>query len=548
MKEAKTIKYSIYGEWQKIYDEISEELSNRKFTKTELFHHCIKTCHRIFKIRHGENLSDDFWAGIAKLYEEKLEDCNSVNMPLGKYDFPTSCEQFPSGKFSISDLAKVIFKDAPIQNIDNTRNAMWQMQEKYLKKFFGLNEIRKQNNSAKSYETLRLLKILYDCKEECNVDLGCLLHMSLMKQNSDMPTTYNKASDFIKERIMVRADDSNYQLDFQRIIELEKYNYSLRNFINTFSEGIISYILNVIGVSCCRVTRRICGIIYTTMIDMLKELPVVRASIVSDAKAIQCYAYEHFLMTDINHQDYADFYAKIFQVEASENFYTQLEKFLECNRICKVKITGIKEFVNQYKKELVAIIYPDITSAKERRKYLLRIARHKESYEVLGRIYNLGAYGNISEDIEGFEAVEIMYLYEFLFDRNIDIPLYSGYTKQERRRDLKINQLVKKMQNKETENETDVPLSEEEYFLACHWLNEQMYTLTNYRTVKLQELREETKDALLEYWLATVPLITTQRNDKINPVKYLVEIFLCQVIKMMYKNDERLDDNVTDKK
>ena len=104
------------------------------------------------------------------------------------------------------------------------------------------------------------------------------------------------------------------------------------------------------------------------------------------------------------------------------------------------------------------------------------------------------------------------------------------------------------MQNKETENETDVPLSEEEYFLACHWLNEQMYTLTNYRTVKLQELREETKDALLEYWLATVPLITTQRNDKINPVKYLAEIFLCQVIKMMYKNDERLDDNVTDKK
>ena len=61
---------------------------------------------------------------------------------------------------------------------------------------------------------------------------------------------------------------------------------------------------------------------------------------------------------------YADFYAKIFQVEVSDNFYTQLEKFFECNRICKIKITGIKEFVNQYKKELVAIIYPEITSAK----------------------------------------------------------------------------------------------------------------------------------------------------------------------------------------
>lgn len=281
---------------------------------------------------------------------------------------------------------------------------------------------------------------------------------------------------------------------------------------------------------------------------MFKELPVVRASVVNDAKAIQCYAYEHFLMTDINTSDYADFYAKIFQVEASENFYTQLEKFLECNRISKVKITGMKEFVNQYQKELVAIIYPEIISAKERRRYLLRISRHKESYEVLGRIYNLGMNRNISEDIEGFEAVEIIYLYEFLSDRNIDIPLYSGYTKQKRRRDLKIKQLIKKMHDKETENETDVPLSEEEYFLACYWLNEQMYTLTNYRTVKLQELREKMKAALLEYWLSTVPLITTQRNDKINPAKYIAEILLYQVIKMMYKNDEKIDENVTNKK
>lgn len=543
---------NMYEEWKELYADISAEIELGTFTQAELFHHCLKTCNRIFKIfehRCGQkpkNIPDDFIEDIAILYEEKRNVCALGNMPTGKYDYPTSCENFQEEKFSISDLARVIFKDIAIQKMDYTRNILWQLQKKYLTPFFGVKEIRKATNSAEAYETLRLLKILNDCKEECDVDLGCLLHLSLVQLNNNLPSTYTNALNFIKERILVRHSDSNYSLDFKVFMELENYNNFLRGFLNYFSDEIITCILKKIKNPTCKLTRRLCEIMYTTVISIFKELPIEKDYFINDPKALQVYAYEHFLMLDVHNPDYAEFYSKIFQVEAPECFYTKLEQFLNKNQISTIRIADIEDFVEQYKKELLAIIYPEIISDKERRKYLTRISRHKERYEILGRLYNCGMNKPISKNLQGFEMVALIYLYEFLADKNVEIPLYSGYTKNDRRRSLKINQLMKKIQIKDTGKETSGALTKKEYFLACYWLTEQMYTLTNYRTIEIQKLREEMKVAILKYLLASVPLITT-RKTAINPAELIANIALCQVFKQIYQKNERCDTKIIEK-
>ena len=90
--------------------------------------------------------------------------------------------------------------------------------------------------------------------------------------------------------------------------------------------------------------------------------------------------------------------------------------------------------------------------------------------------------------------------------------MHSGYNsiceEDKKRRDLKIKALVKQLRARLDSKKIDSPLSDEEYFLACSYLTEQMYILTNHRTIKIQILREKMKSALLRYWKETIPLLT----------------------------------------
>ena len=64
-------------------------------------------------------------------------------------------------------------------------------------------------------------------------------------------------------------------------------------------------------------------------------------------EAIQCYAYEHFLMTDIIDEEYSDFYVDRFVVEAEENFYSKAEAFLIYNKIDSIALQEIAELVGK---------------------------------------------------------------------------------------------------------------------------------------------------------------------------------------------------------
>lgn len=58
--------------------------------------------------------------------------------------------------------------------------------------------------------------------------------------------------------------------------------------------------------------------------------------------------------------------------------------------------------------------------------------------------------------------------------------------------------------------EKDSSLSDEQYFLACYWITEQMHTLINVRTIKIQKLREQMKIKILHYCLNRYPLLTAE--------------------------------------
>lgn len=516
--------------YQDIYDDVSAALEHKSFTQVELFRHCLKTCDRIFNVsefRYGKKPTDipsDFLEDIAFLYTIKRDQCSSEGMPTGKYDYPTSGKNFmeSASDFSIGDLEDTLIKNQNDANVEYfffkspMKDKVHKIYSKYLPLFFGMKysnptEITSggnvlANNFEKNYELLRLVKILYDCKEECGVSLSYLLRMSSTKQMRQISSSYSKAVEFIKERLLVRSSDSGFRIHFQTVMELEEYNNSVRSFINSFSEGIVEHVLKHIEQPSCKMIRFVCENIYLKVIENLEKIPPSIPKKIERADAIQCYAYEHFLMTDIYRANYLEFYSQIFKVEASEDFYSKLRQFLNSNEISQTKT--VEQLVDNHKDKLLEILYPKISNGTECKKFSTRIERHKEDYGILVRVYNLVMNRKESVCLNNFEMVVIIYLYEILSDKAIDIPLSSGYMADKKSRDLKIKALVKQIKAKMNDEEISNSLSEEEFFLACLWLGEQMYTLVNCRTIEIQILREKMKSKLLEYWLSSVPLLT----------------------------------------
>lgn len=519
--------------YQDVYDDLSKKLALKEFNKLDLFRYCIETCHKVFEIsefRYGKatrNIPPYLLEYIATLYSEKFYQCSvDKNPEKERYAYSTSCLNFPDNKFSIADLSAMIMGEntKPVDR-DSKRIELWKLNRNYLRKFFGIEYDGKSDSESEKFETLRLLKILYDCINECQVDLAYLLRMSALKQNWKIPNSYSKAFEFIKERVIVRNLDSGYRVDFRTIMDLEKYNNSVRSFINFFSEGIINHIFEQLDSPCCRVKRFICEKIYQSITANLSEMKPSSHEKLNCSEVIQCYAYEHFLMMDIADENYSGFYSEFFAVEAEEDFYSRTEDFLLSNEIEYVPLEKISDVAEKRKKELTKIIHADIGSDKELRKFSVRIERHKEDYAVIGRVYNLGINRDEFSELSGLDTLSIIYLYEYLSDTGKDIPLHSGYNsiceEDKKRRDLKIKSLVKQLRARFENQKIDSPLSDEEYFLACSYLTEQMYILTNHRTIKIQILREKMKSALLRYWQETIPLLT--ESGYTVPLESLIE-------------------------
>ncbi|MBQ6298249.1 MAG: hypothetical protein IJK81_11305 [Selenomonadaceae bacterium] len=212
-------------------------------------------------------------------------------------------------------------------------------------------------------------------------------------------------------------------------------------------------------------------------------------------------------------------------MEAKKDFYGRAKNFLLSDEIEFVPLDKISSVAEKHKKELAKIIHADVENDKALRKFYVRIERHKADYAIIGRVYNLGINRDEFSELNGLETLSIIYLYEYLSDTGRDILLHSGYNsiceEDKKRRDLKIKALVKQLRARFENQKIDSPLSDEEYFLTCSWLTEQMYILTNHWTIKIQVLREKMKSASLRYWRETIPLLT--ESSYTVPLESLIE-------------------------
>lgn len=183
--------------------EATLKLALKEFNKLDLFRYCIETCHKGYG-KAARNIPLYLLEYIATLYLEKFCQCSGDESPeKERYAYPTSCLNFPDNKFSIADLSAMIMGEntKPVDR-DSKRIELWKLNRNYLRKFFGIEYDDKSFSESEKYETLRLLKILYDCINECQVDLAYLLRMSALKQNWKIPNSYSKAFEFIKERVI----------------------------------------------------------------------------------------------------------------------------------------------------------------------------------------------------------------------------------------------------------------------------------------------------------------------------------------------------------
>ena len=525
--------------YQDIYDDVSAELDVGNFTQVELFNHCLKTCKKIFDIsefKYGKKhyaLPHDLIEDISLLYAEKRDYCSTKGMPMGKYDYPTSCKEFlldDKEPFSLANLIRIMPHDNYYSDkSDNLENFKKEVSKcrKYLPNFFGDSfDVGFSSLEAdKKYEWLRLIKILYDCKCECRIDLGYLQRMSLIKYNMEIPSSYQKSIKFIKERILVRSKDSEYRVSFQTIMELEKYNSAMRSLLNSFSEGIVveqrsrhNKPFN------CYVIRFIYKKIYQAVINNVDSFNLKKEDLVIDkATSIQCYAYVNFLMMDIINDDYSKFYLENFVVNIEDEVYDRVNQFLNSYDEISIAINNISKFVDKYKNDLLIICYPKkIQESDKKRKFLVRLGRHKEGYNVLSRIFNLVINKNKNSDISSREMLLLIYLYEYLSDKSILIPLYSGYMGEKKPRSLKIKELIKQIESYWNKQSS---LTDEEYFLAEHWIYEQIIMVMNYLTPEIQRLCEEMKSKLFNYWKATVPLLIDESIEETS-IETLIEKFI----------------------
>ena len=506
-----------------IFNEALKNLQDKQYSLTELFHYCLDVCHKIFSLsefRYGKPAKDIpnyIWKATAKIFDLKSDECTDEDLPNKKYHYRTAYSDFPTFEPSLSDMAEVILKaESESATIDTTSkkskyDSLFQLRKNYFEKFFGL-KFEESSDKYTQYENLRLLKILYDCVY--SVDLAYLLHMSLIKQHYEISNAYTKAFSFIKERILLR--NSKYFIGFYRIMDLEKYSNAIRSFINSFSERIIFEPLQEVNNTTVSAIRNFCVDLYQSIIENINNLGHDTPNKITDPFCIQIYAYEHFLLTDIDQPDYAKFYSKIFVVEAKENFYNRLANFLKSRKFEPVALAEIPAFIENYQKDLLEILYPKTIEEKffssafygKFKAQRQRLKRHQKDYEIIGRIYNLGVNKPAERKLSVFEIVLIIYLYETLSDNATDIPLYSGYNCNGNYRDLKIKALVKNLRSRSSGQDSNLP--DEQYFLACYWITEQMNTLINYRTVEIQRLREQMKIKILNYWLNRYPLITEE--------------------------------------
>ena len=503
-----------------LYDEVLKDLQTKITSLDELFAHCMKTCRKLIdkaedKLGNGgKNIDDIQLYELGALYDDKLKEFID-DMPTGKYDYSTTWEDFSSS----SHISRYDFKKNCKNNNGEEIDYIY---DNYFEQYFGI-KYGKNYDVKVRYELIRLLKILCDCKKECDIDLGSLIRNSVVKYRPDIPSKYRDAINYIKMRLVLRKNDNNgYHMSFTEIMQLENQMHAVKNFVNTIhSKAVDNIIADLVQstYSPSQMKREVNDRVCESINAILKTKDYNKNKIMNNPDFIQAYAYRNLFNNDI--------YTTIKDIglEKSSN---NKSNFVIVDDYCydiinswrshadsqdipqPSKVSDMEEFVEKYKGDIAGLVFPK--EKNNNNGSIRKLNAHMHMYEIMRQIYSIYIEGDNKKNLDEKDAILMIALYEKMSSDKIEIPLYSGYT-EGRRDSLKIMGALKKIESFLLKQENNSSFDQEKYYIASYFICNCIHMNLRRCDYEMMNRIDEMKISLLKYWNDIIPVMTNEGVD-----------------------------------
>ena len=506
---------------QVLFDDVDAELSIRSFDENSLFDHFMVTLHKLFSIvrfKYGKPARDLSKEDIAEFVTPYWIKFNAL-LPshrikeLTKYDYDTYYEEYVGVPFpkdrgiSIYDYILLATGKASRDEVEEwERTRFIAAYRDHLPSLFGIKYSKEQPDEWR-YEVIRLVKILYDCSDKVvSGSFLCIQHPSLVKFNPLLHTNYTDDVKFIKSRVILRECYSNDMAGLQRIVYMEKYADALQSFLQSISYQSIDYIIQHLeGNISCAMKRNICHEVYETIAYNLKNAPLkhhIAYDHSADPNAVPYHAYSHFILSGINGYLTLMLSSSGYYPTVDSSFYDKAA-LLPCELI--ENEVALSLYIQNNKSKLIELIYKEFCTKEELKKYAVYLSRHMENYQFLYAFFKEFT-SNEAGSLSSKDVLYIIKFYETVSQDGPDVPLSSGYTKK-KPKSLKINKLLQKM-SKQHHGENNDVLSDEEYVIACLWLQDRIAAFWDMRTAEIQAEMCNMQHKILEVWEDCLPRLT----------------------------------------
>lgn len=542
--------------FQDIYNDVFADLCGS--SEIDLYQHCITVCQRLFALaeydffKEPQNIPDDLLQEIATEYLEYQNNHHLVVSPIDLYREKNTVSYRANEcispitnkwKTTVYNLAKQLWEEKEgtlhLKNLEKAKsekdkNQVKKLREdreyriteikdklehltKYLPVLFGVT-YNPEQTSAYRYETLRLLRILYDCRKEHGLDIGYLCMESPFRFQHNLHNPYKESIIQIRERII--TPPVPYQIDYNLVIHLEVYVNAVKSYLHSLSDKLITPIIEGLPNTSWKaeaVAREMC---YRLILSRLKYISHDDANIITtdpkfDLDAFRAYAYVHFLTlgtvdSQINLEDIkSSDNSELQKLEISEMAYDIAQQYT--GQSVNLTEADIYTFCMVNRKVFSQLFGKD--SPCSANTFLQTMKRNKKDYFLLARFNNHIEGRHPPTVIEGKRLFLLICLYENAKRNSVNIPISWGYSKGNKMKPIKIKNALDRLYDWADNNFPET--ADIEIFLISHWLAHRIYAVITYRTYRIQVIEQKMKKLLLQAWTKEIsPIYYDHSSEK----------------------------------
>lgn len=544
--------------FQDIYDDVCADLCGSSVI--DLYQHCITVCQRLFELaeydffKEPKNIPDDLLQEIATEYWEYQNNHHIVVSPIDLFYQKTSVSYKANEciglladkwKLTVYDLARQLWEEknglSYLKNLDKAKsekdkNKTKKLKEnreyiitdikdklehltKYLPILFGVT-YKPEQSSAYRYETLRLLRILYDCREEHGVDIGYLCLESPFRFQHNFHSPYKESIIHIREQII--TPPAPYQIDYNLVIHLEVYVNAVKSYIHSISDKLIAPIIEGLPNTSWKAEAAAREMCYRLILSRLKYISHDGESIKTEPKfdldAFRAYVYVHFLTlgtvdSQINYEEpKTSDNSELQKLEISEMAYDIAQQYT--GQAVILTEADIYTFCMENREVFSQLFWKD--SPCSANTFLQTMKRNKKDYFLLARFNNHIDDRQPPTVIEGKRLFLLICLYENAKRNSVNIPISWGYSKGNKIKPIKIKNALDRLYDWADNNFPET--ADIEIFLISHWLAHRIYAVITYKTYRIQAIEQKMKKLLLQAWTKEISPIYYDHSSENAPL------------------------------